>query len=137
MSELGYRVNENARALVTQKSSTIGVVIPVLTDPFFASLANGVEHIARGHNMQLLLSTGLPDAESERNAINLLLERRCEVMVVHSKALSDQELISLSEKVSGLVLIDRYVSAISERCVWLDNKEGGVIAARQLLVPGA
>ena len=133
MQELNYSPNANARALVTQKSTTLGVVIPDLVDPFFASLAQGVEQVARQKNMQLLLSTGLVSAETERQAINLLIERRCDVMVVHSKKLSDQSLIDLANKVPGLVLIDRYIKAIAHRCVWLDNLEGGKIAARHLL----
>jgi len=133
MLELGYTPNANARALVTKKSSTIGVVIPALSDPFFASLANGVEQVARQHNRQLLLSTGLVSAESERQAINLLIERRCDVKVVHSKKLSDEELIELTERVAGLVLIDRFIEQIAHRCIWLDNLEGGKIAARHLL----
>jgi LacI family transcriptional regulator len=133
MKELGYTPNANARALVTQKSTTIGVVIPELSDPFFASLASGVDIIARQHNMQLLLSTGLVSAESEKQAISLLVERRCDVIVVHSKKLSDNELVALTEKISGLVLIDRYIEKIAHRCVWLDNYEGGKIAARHLL----
>jgi LacI family transcriptional regulator len=133
VAELNYTPNANARALVTQKSTTLGVVIPDLVDPFFASLANGVEQVARQKNMQLLLSTGLVTAESEMQAINLLIERRCDVMVVHSKKLSDEVLIELANKVSGLVLIDRYIKEIAHRCVWLDNLEGGKIAARHLL----
>ena len=133
MKDLNYTPNANARALVTQKSTTLGVVIPDLIDPFFASLANGVEQVARQKNMQLLLSTGLVTAESEMQAINLLIERRCDVMVVHSKKLSDEVLIELANKVSGLVLIDRYIKDIAHRCVWLDNLEGGKIAARHLL----
>ncbi|MDG1752809.1 MAG: substrate-binding domain-containing protein [Thalassotalea sp.] len=133
MQELNYSPNANARALVTQKSTTLGVVIPDLVDPFFASLAQGVEQVARQKNMQLLLSTGLVSAETERQAINLLIERRCDVMVVHSKKLSDQSLIDLANKVPGLVLIDRYIKEIAHRCVWLDNLEGGKIAARHLL----
>jgi LacI family transcriptional regulator len=133
MQELNYSPNANARALVTQKSTTLGVVIPNLIDPFFASLAQGVEQVARQKNMQLLLSTGLVSAETERQAINLLIERRCDVMVVHSKKLSDQTLIDLANKVPGLVLIDRYIEQIAQRCVWLDNLEGGKIAARHLL----
>jgi len=133
MQALNYSPNANARALVTQKSTTLGVVIPDLVDPFFASLAQGVEQVARQKNMQLLLSTGLVSAETERQAINLLIERRCEVMVVHSKKLSDQSLIELANKVPGLVLIDRYIEQIAQRCVWLDNLEGGKIAARHLL----
>ena len=133
IKELNYTPNANARALVTQKSTTLGVVIPDLIDPFFASLANGVEKVARKSNMQLLLSTGLVSAESEMQAINLLIERRCDVMVVHSKKLPDQVLIELSNKVAGLVLIDRYIEEIAHRCIWLDNIEGGKIAARHLL----
>lgn len=133
IKEINYTPNANARALVTQKSTTLGAVIPALIDPFFASLANGVENVARANNMQLLLSTGLVSAESEMQAINLLIERRCEVMVVHSKKLPDKVLIELSKKVPGLVLIDRYIEEIAHRCIWLDNLEGGKIAARHLL----
>lgn len=133
MQELGYTPNAYARALVTQKSATIGVVIPDLTDPFFASLANGVEKVARQNNQQLLLSIGEVSADSERQAINLLLERRCNVIVVHSKLLSDEELLGYAERIPGMVFIDRYIESISHRCIWLDNFEGGKIAARHLL----
>ena len=133
MKDLNYSPNANARALVTQKSTTLGVVIPELIDPFFASLAHGVEQVARQNNRQLLLSTGLVSAETEMQAINLLIERRCDVMVVHSKKLSDDVLIELANKVPGLVLIDRYIEEIAQRCIWLDNLEGGKIAARHLL----
>ena len=133
MKDLNYTPNANARALVTQKSTTLGVVIPDLVDPFFASLAHGVEQVARQRNRQLLLSTGLVSAETEMQAIKLLIERRCDVMVVHSKKLPDQELIELATNVPGLVLIDRYIEEIAHRCVWLDNFEGGKIAARHLL----
>ncbi|WNC71781.1 LacI family DNA-binding transcriptional regulator [Thalassotalea psychrophila] len=133
MADIGYTPNANARALVTQKSSTIGVVIPDLTDPFFASLANGVDQIARQHNMQLLLSTGLISAESELQAINVLIERRCDVIVLHSKKIANDDLLKLADKVPGLVLIDRYIEQISHRCIWLDNEEGGRIAARHLM----
>ncbi|MGJ8693354.1 MAG: LacI family DNA-binding transcriptional regulator [Thalassotalea sp.] len=133
MNDLGYSPNANARALVTQKSTTIGVVVPALTDPFFASLASGVEKIARAQNMQLLLSTALLTAESERQAINLLIERRCQSIIIHSKKLPDAELIALCNKIPGLVIIDRVIEEIKHKCVWIDNHEGGKIAARHLI----
>lgn len=136
MADIGYTPNANARALVTKKNTTIGVVLPDLTEPFFASLAHGVEQVARENKMQLLLSTSLVDAESERQAINLLRERRCDVMVVQSKKLTDEELIQLSEQISGLVIINRYIDKIAHRCVWLDNIEGGRLAAQHLLALG-
>lgn len=136
MAELGYTPNANARALVTQKSSTVGVVIPELTDPFFASLASGVEQVARANKRQLLLSTGQVSAESELQAIQLLIERQCDVIVVHSKLIDDDTLIHLSRHIKGLVIIDRYIVEIAHRCVWLDNLEGGKTAARHFVTLG-
>ncbi|WP_339724232.1 LacI family DNA-binding transcriptional regulator [uncultured Paraglaciecola sp.] len=133
IKEMGYRPNANARALVTQKSTTIGVVIPDVADPFFATLANGIDKISRQLNMQMLISTGKLSAESEREAINLLLERRCETIVIHSKMIGDEELIELFNAHPHFVLIDRYIAEIEDKCVWLDNQEGGKIAARHLL----
>lgn len=132
MSEMGYRPNANARALVTRKSVSIGLVVAQLDDPFFASLAAGVDRIARRHNRQLLLSTGMVEAETEREALELLLERRCESIVLHSKSIPDDDLVAYARATPGLVLINRNVEAISERCVWLDNNAGGAIAANYL-----
>ncbi|REL28287.1 LacI family DNA-binding transcriptional regulator [Thalassotalea euphylliae] len=133
MNKLGYTPDANARALKTQKSSTIGVVIPDISDPFFSSLANGVEEVASSKNMQMLLSTGKMSAESELKAINLLVEQRCDAIVLHSKFLSDDVLVSLSDKIPGLIFIDRFIDEVSDKCIWLDNFEGGKIAARHLL----
>lgn len=133
IKEMGYRPNANARALVTQKSTTIGVVIPDVADPFFATLANGIDKISRQQNKQLLISTGKLTAESEREAINLLLERRCETIVIHSKKIADAELVELFKAHPHFVLIDRYIAEIADKCVCLDNQEGGKIAARHLL----
>jgi LacI family transcriptional regulator len=133
MRDLGYTPNANARALVKRKSMTIGVVIPELTDPFFANLAHSVDAIARQNNMQLLLSTALQSADSEQEAINLLIEQRCQTIILHSKQLSDDALILLCKKMPQLVLIDRFVESIKHKCVWLDNTEGGKIAARHLM----
>jgi len=136
MDELGYRPNANARALVTQRSPTLGVVLSELTDPFFATMAGGVEKVARSHNMQMLLSTGYVEAETERRAIETLLEQRCQSIVLHSKALDDQTLIRYAGQVPGLVLINRYIPELESRCVWLDNEAGGEIATRYLLSLG-
>ena len=133
IDELGYRLNANARDLVAKKQSTVGVVIPDLTDPFFAALANGVERVARQHHMQLLLSTGLQSEPTEKKAIELLLQRRCDSIVVHSKKINDKDLIELVKDNRGIVLIDRFIPSIRHSCIWLDNFAGGKMAARHFL----
>lgn len=132
MLELGYRPNASARALVTNSTSTIGVIIPEVADPFFAALAHGVDNIARENNMQLLISTSSVTKASEKNAIELLQQQQCQCIIFHSKKLSNQELSVYCEALPNLVLINRFIDDYAERCVWLDNEEGGKIGARHL-----
>ncbi|MGL1957465.1 MAG: substrate-binding domain-containing protein [Colwellia sp.] len=133
MKEMGYTPNANARALVTKTSTTIGVVIPDVSDPFFAALAHGVNNIAQKSNMQLLISTTSVDAQSEKQAIQLLKERQCRSIILHSKKMTDEELSLLCDSTPGLILINRYLKQYAHRCIWLDNEEGGKIAARHLV----
>ncbi|WP_016954909.1 LacI family DNA-binding transcriptional regulator [Catenovulum agarivorans] len=136
MKEMGYRPNANARALVTQRNPSLGVVLAELSDPFFATLAHGIESVARQKDMQVLLSSGSIQAKTEMKAIDTLMEHRCEAMVVHSKALSDDVLVGYAKEIPGFVLINRYIEAIADRCVWLDNYAGGASIAKHLLSLG-
>ena len=136
MKEMGYRPNANARALVTQRNPSLGVVLAELSDPFFATLAHGIESVARKKDIQVLLSSGSIQAKTEMKAIDTLMEHRCEAMVVHSKALSDDVLVEYAQEIPGFVLINRYIEAIADRCVWLDNYAGGNSIAKHLLSLG-
>lgn len=136
MEEMGYRPNANARALVTKRSASLGVVLAELQDPFFATLAHGIELVARSKNVQILMSSGSIEKATELKAIETLLEHRCEAMVVHSKALDDKTLIEFASQVPGFVLINRYIPEIGNRCVWLDNVTGGQTMARYIIGQG-
>jgi LacI family transcriptional regulator len=136
MEEMGYRPNANARALVNKRSASLGVVLAELLDPFFATLAHGIEVVTRPRNVQILMSSGSIEKATELKAIETLLEHRCEAMVVHSKALDDRTLINFASQVPGFVLINRYVPEIGNRCVWLDNVAGGRTMAKYILSQG-
>jgi LacI family transcriptional regulator len=136
MDEMGYRPNANARALVTKRSASLGVVLAELADPFFATLAHGVENTTRKKNVQILMSSGSIEKKTELRAIETLLEHRCEAMVIHSKALDDETLIEFANQVPGFVLVNRYVPEIANRCVWLDNVAGGRIMAKYIVSQG-
>lgn len=136
MAEMGYRPNANARALVTQRSASLGVVIAELLDPFFATLAHGIETVTSRHKVQILMSAGSIEKQTELKAIETLMEHRVEAMVVHSKALDDQTLIDFAAQIPGFVLINRYIPEIANRCVWLDNVTGGRLMAEHMIRAG-
>ena len=136
MATLGYRPNANARALASQTSNTVGVVVSDVSDSFFGSLVKAVDQVAHVQGKHLLIGNGYHDEQYERDAINLLINNSCEALVVHSKALPDDELIALSKEVPGLVLINRYIPEIAERCIRLDNERGSYLITEHLIKNG-
>ncbi|MDN4504327.1 LacI family DNA-binding transcriptional regulator [Alteromonadaceae bacterium BrNp21-10] len=136
IEELGYRPNTAARALVSKTTNTIGVVTPKLSMSFFGTLASGVEKAARENKYKLLMSNSLYETKSELEAIDSLRDHHCQSIILHSEYSDEKTLINLAKEVPGLVIINRYIGAIANRCVWLDNIAGGRESAQFLIDKG-
>lgn len=136
VTQLGYRPNANAQALATQVSDTIGVVVMDVSDAFFGALVKAVDTVAQQHQKYVLIGNSYHEAEKERNAIEVLIRQRCLALIVHSKALSDEELGDFMQHIPGMVLINRIVPGYAHRCVGLDNVSGALMATRMLLNHG-
>ena len=61
MSKLGYRPNANARALVSQSTNTVGVLVGDISDPFFGTLVKAVDNVARENGKHILVGNGSHD----------------------------------------------------------------------------
>ena len=136
MQALGYRPNANARALVSQSTNTIGVLVGDVSDPFFGAMIKSIDNIARQHGKHLLIGNGYHNADSEREVIELLINNRCDTLIIHSKSLSNSELIAFAKEVPGMVLINRFIAEIAERCIALDNHRGSYLATEFLIKNG-
>ena len=136
VTQLGYRPNANAQALATQVSDTIGVVVMDVSDAFFGALVKAEDTVAQQHQKYVLIGNSYHEAEKERHAIEVLIRQRCSALIVHSKALSDDELSDFMQHIPGMVLINRIVPGYAHRCVGLDNVSGALMATRMLLNHG-
>lgn len=136
MSKLGYRPNAAARALVSQSTNTIGVLVSDVSDPFFGTLIKSVDTVARENGKHILIGNGYHKAADERRALELLVNSRCDALVIHAKGLSDEELISYANEVKGMVLINRHIPELAERCISLDNRKGAFLATEYLIRHG-
>ncbi|HDZ1439700.1 TPA: HTH-type transcriptional regulator GalS [Klebsiella pneumoniae] len=136
VTQLSYRPNANAQALATQVSDTIGVVVMDVSDAFFGALVKAVDTVAQQHQKYVLIGNSYHEAEKERHAIEVLIRQRCSALIVHSKALSDDELSDFMQHIPGMVLINRIVPGYAHRCVGLDNVSGALMATRMLLNHG-
>lgn len=80
--------------------------------------------VAQQHQKYVLIGNSYHEAEKERHAIEVLIRQRCNALIVHSKALSDDELAQFMDNIPGMVLINRVVPGYAHRCVCLDNLSG-------------
>ena len=76
IKELNYEPNMAARALVTGRTYSAGLIVPDLVHPFFAEVAAGISDVLRRKNYSLLISSSQGDPDLERQEVKRLLSRR-------------------------------------------------------------
>ncbi|MEU6611628.1 LacI family DNA-binding transcriptional regulator [Streptomyces shenzhenensis] len=81
-SELGYRVNAAARALRRDRTSTVGIVVPELANPFFTALVEQLEQQVQGLGLSLHLSSSRTDPALEAERVRSFLAARVEVLII-------------------------------------------------------
>lgn len=137
METLGYKPNAFAQALATNRSFSAGMVVGSLAGPFYGPMMHNVEHIMREGGQHLIVTSGQESHDEELEAIRFLLSRRCDVLILHSDAMTDDEILELYQQSdTPIVLVNRYIPDIAESCVYLDNEMGGYLATKHLLEMG-
>jgi LacI family transcriptional regulator len=81
MKELKYQPNYAARALITGRTSTMGLIVPYLLHPFFANIANAMSAEIRRHGYGMLIASCDEESEIEQQEILQLLASRVDVMI--------------------------------------------------------
>lgn len=82
VERLGYRVDIMARTLRRGVDDAIGVVVPTIGDPFFASMLEEIERVALERDISILVASNSRDVDSERRVIEGLLARKVAGMVI-------------------------------------------------------
>ena len=82
IAETGYMPNTVARNLRSRRSDTIALLLPDMTNPFFTTLANGVETAARTAGISMILANSDERAEEEARLVTVLLQRQVDGLLV-------------------------------------------------------
>jgi len=132
MEALDYHPNQVARSLQASRTHTIGMVIPQLTNPFFAEIMRGVEDEARKCGYSVIFCNSNEDPELERHHLNTLFARRVDgVLLSSSSALPVEG--RLVKRRFPLVFIDRTPPGFSGTAVICDNLGASREATRHLI----
>lgn len=136
LRETQYRPNGIARSLKLQQTFVLGVIVPDVTNPFFASMYRGIEDAAlpRGYSVVLCNTDGSP--ERERSQLQMLLERRVDGFILASAYLSDANVRRLRADGVPHVLANRYSDEHEDAFVGSDDQAGARLVTEHLLELG-
>ncbi len=136
--EMNYRPNRLAAGLVTRKSKTIGLIVPDITNGFFAEIAAEVENecMSAGYSVILCNTNDMP--AQDVHYVDLLLESNIDgVLFVTAASLErsgvDECLRLLNDADVPVVFIDREWYSETMVNVISDNEQGGYLACQHLL----
>ena len=104
----GYRRDVLARSMRRARTDSIGLVVSDAGEPAFADMVHGVEEAAAQHGLSLLLANSAEDPARERAAVEALLDRRVDGLILARAAGSSPALLErIREEKKPLVLLDR------------------------------
>ena len=121
--EMGYVPNHIAKSLVQNKTYTIGVVVPEITHSFFPEVIRGIEETANLKNYQIILTHSAEDAVKEVDAIQTLLSKRVDgILISTAESVKDTSIYKTIMKMGiPLVFYDRCVPGLGASCVRIDD----------------
>ncbi|WP_236031768.1 LacI family DNA-binding transcriptional regulator [Ktedonospora formicarum] len=137
IKSLGFRRNDLARNLRQgQTSSTIGLVIEDIANPFYSQLAHGVESVARRYNHMLIISNSGEDPLREREQVNALLLRRVSGLLIVPAGADHSYLTSEMRLGTPVIFLDRPPENLNVDAILLDSYGGSYTAMEHLLRQG-
>jgi LacI family transcriptional regulator len=133
----GYRHNSLARALAAGRTQTIGLCVPILTNPYIADLVNAIETAAGIEGYTLLLGDSQDETAPEERAVQVFLERRVDGIIMAPS--SESAATTIPQILSAgipLVLIDRPMPDVACDQVFAENFESARRLTEHMLSHG-
>ncbi len=136
VEEFNYIPNRLARGLKLNKTETLGLIIPDISNPFFADIARSIESEARKHGYTIILCDSTDSVEMEKELLQLMQARQVDGIVIAPVGTSDVHLREVSQKGMPVMVIDRSFPESPLPFITSDNFKGAVEAVSYLINQG-
>jgi len=125
---LGFQANALARSLQSKRSGMLGLVVPDISNPFFAAIARQVTTAANQHGYSVLIADSCETSSVEQDSVKQLLARQTEGLIVCPVGNVSEHLQGVQKKKIPLVLVDRVF--VAQGFTTVTSEHG--LAAKQL-----
>ena len=129
---MGYHPNPAARGLTTGRTSTIGLIVPDLENPFFSAITKGAQARARAAGYGVMIADSDEDPSQEADLIREMA-RQVDGLLLCSPRSPDEALTDLAQ-LAPLVLVNRQCGSLP--AVLIDNMGGVRLALEHLRALG-
>ncbi len=136
IERLGYRPNLTARALKTGRTNLVGLIVPDLVHSFFAELARGLSGVLREEGISVVITSSEEDADLEQRAIDHLLDRGVDALLVASVQLGKETFQKVAKQKVPFILVDRLIPGLAANFVGVDDETVGFMATEHLIQVG-
>ncbi|MBX5489920.1 MAG: LacI family DNA-binding transcriptional regulator [Chloroflexi bacterium] len=134
--QTGYRPNRLARSLKTQRTHLLGVLVPDISNPFFAILLRAVERATGVAGYSVILCNTDDDSRHFVQHLRVLGEGHVDGLLVATARRGDPTLALLPTLGLPYVLVNRRGDGEAEPCVVSDDAAGGRLVAEHLVALG-
>lgn len=136
IKDLGYRPNIVARSLKTQKTRTIGIIIPDISSQFYPEIVRGAEDVSNIYNYNIILCNTDQDTEKEIEYLMVLREKMVDGVLYMSSSLEQGVIDTINELQVPIVLIETEDKEKLFPSVTIDNEKASYDAVTYLIEKG-
>ena len=136
IEKLHFEVNEVARGLKTNRTKTIGIILPELNNIFFSEIITAAEDLLRSHGYATMICDCRSDVKREEEAAEFLLHRRVDGLIMMPTGAEKKVLDKFRKSRRPVVLIDRRMENGDCDCVLVDNEGAAQNAVKRLMKKG-
>ncbi len=136
MSKLNYHPDIAAASLRGKRTKVIGLLIPDISNPFYAEVARSIEDRSCELGFNVMMCNTDNDIEKEKTYLSLLASQRIDGLVVASAFRSTDLLEDMVEQGVPIALIASEIPKLSIDTVTVDDYKGGYLATSYLLSLG-
>lgn len=129
---LNYRPNSLARSLRRRGTSTIGLIVPDNSNPFFADVARVIEDAGFAEGYSVILGNSDLSEEKQAIYIDVLLSKQVDGLILISSGNRSDPVQHILEAGVPVVVVDREVGDLPVDQVLVDNEQGGYLAGQYL-----
>lgn len=136
IERLGYRPNAVARGLASKKTTTVGVVIPDISNIFFAELARGIEDIATMYKYNIILSNSDQNKEKELHLLNTMLSKQVDGIVFMGGNITEEHVAEFEKSPVPIVLAGSIEESNTIPSVNIDYEEAVYDSVKEFIRKG-